>query len=719
MATITNTLRYKLVCSGYGERVVTPLGESNFRINYVINDKPNDPRFGYDLTFTGDLVFIGEDFAWLLGAEEGGYRCTDMFLEMESNGCGEGWQEILAGTKVKLSQGQWDLDNCKVTLPVINTDPYECINENKGDQINLFDTTGGAQSVILYDYDPLFEYAVKEVVVEMMEYSDQAFENYPNRRAEYPGFGCDLEIEEPYYPETGTASLELFDLPDLTKLNRNAVTYNEYLSTGSIPAHPDYASPYDAIAVGWRLHYAMYHIFNTTTSGDGMGYRGIWRWVREYKLVATGTPMTDDWIFIETIGGDDKYAKAPSLVPRTRRYEPSRLSASFANLYEVRFFMTNYIVGADTVVLDPNERNTNSGAGDNVYGIKTLNNGRLLNNLIQLAVTNACPDLTVKSEFFQINPTTTTSTNYVTGTTTFVDKIVVFQKSDVKRPFASSAATIGLVTLKELFDWLFYQFKVKYCIFGTTLRIEHVSSTLYRKPAGIDLTAPPFSDMIRGYNRYGYDTGDLAARFVFRFMEARKQLLFSPDDDFAGLPITYGGSCVNREENGSVMEFQLARVTNDVMYILLNGGGASRELIDNETNNKYTVYDEVRTGIISDEGFVFVATKMVGDDRYGVARAGILSDLSIFNNVLGFASLHDAFWRDEANSETGTINGSAVTFDSTRPIKKQVQLPFKMCCITGFDPYEAITSEMGTGIIKAAEWSPFDSVMKVELMYRL
>lgn len=721
MATITNTLRYKLVCSGYGERVVTPLGESSFRVNYELNDKPNDPRFGYDLTFTGNLVFIGEDYGWLLGAEEGGYRCTDMFLELESNGCGEGWEEILTGTKVKLSQGNWDLDRCQVTLPVINTDPYECINEKKGDDLDMFMVAGDTVSVRLYDYEPVFEYNYSELNGEPTDIDAQNFEHYPNRKAEYPGFGCEGEIEDPYFPQSDTT---LFITDQLNELVRNAVTFNEVLSTGSTPYHSDYptfSGAFDAIAAGWRLYFYAYYISSIEGATFGLKFDGYYRWVREIKDVTIGTVMPDDWVYVGVVGGLDRWARPPVLSPRKRINKPVFKFTPPAGSERNRIILegSNYIVGADTNIIDLYDDNGGGVGNGNVYGIKSIPNGKLLNDVIEYAVNAACPDLTVKSEFFQINPTTVTSTNYVTGAATFVDKIILFQKSDVKRPFASSQATVGIFTLKELLNWLLVQFQVKYCIFGTTLRLEHVSSPLYKKPATINLTVPPYSDMIRGYNRYTYDTGGLAARAAFKFMEERKQILFLPDDDFAGLPINYDGSCVNRKDNESVIEYNAGRLTNDVIYILTNSGGYEAQVTDNNTSNKYVVVEDNDRRQIANDGFTMMASKIVSGTRYGITATSILNDRNYINNVLGFALLHHAFWRDEANAETGTINGSAVTFDTTRPIKKQVQLPFKMCCITGFDPYEAIVSEMGTGIVKAAEWSPFDSVMKVELMYRL
>lgn len=718
-----NNLRYILECDGYGTKEVHPMGESSFKLNYELANDPTDPTYRYDITFDGSFIFTGEDFQWLYGAETGGFKCTDMIIHLQSVKCGE--EDILAGTKVKLSQGTWALDACKVTLPVINIDPYEIYNEKKGDALDIFTAVPDPQTVRMYDYEPVFEYSYMPFDAAGgagFDFTDQQFENFPNQKAQYPGFAADGEVAYPYWPEGGIQTL--FLTADLKNLTRNPVTFEEILNTGSLPMHIDFpGEPFIAANNGWRIYYFRYRIRNNAGMGSAMNYEARYRWVREIKDVPAGTAMTAEWVYVSTAGGLDRYARPPILIPRKNIYKPSFTNDGYPNEYIVLFEGSYYITGIQTDIVnaydDNDEAGIYTGTLGNRYGFESLINGKILNDLITYTAGYCFPGLTVKSEFFQINPSTVTGINYVTGEQTQVDKIIIFQKSDVKRPWASEQATIGTYTPDELWGWLLAEFKVKIAIFGNVLRVEHIISPYFRKPATIDLTTPPYNAMLRGTRTYSYDTSDLKAKETFEFMESRKQTTFLPSDDFAGEPILYYGSCVNREAGQNITDRSLSRITNDVLYILVSSGGSESKVVDNDTSNKYRVQDDNSEVVISDDGFTFVASKIVGGVRYGISDVPILSNKTLINNVMGWALLHDKYYRDEANAPTGSMNGTDVVFNTTKYAQKQIKLPFTLCCVQDFDPYEQIVSELGTGIVKTAQWTPGTQVMQVELLFKI
>lgn len=719
----TNNLTYKLILAGYGDRDVNPLGEKDFKVQFILSNQDENPRYSYELKCVGSLTFAGEDYVWIYGAETSGYRCSDMFIEIKSSGCGEGFEEIITGTKVRLSEGQWDLDKCTVTIPVTTPDPYECINLKKDDELNIFEAPGDAAAVEFYDYTPYFEYQISSAGTDGADFEDQQFEWYPNRRCEYPGFGCENEEAEPYYPESGAGSLTLFLTEDLKRLVRNATTFEEILSTGSLPYHSDYpgfSGAFDAAAEGWRLCWFKWQASNTPDPIDNnLNWVGRWKWVRERFTVGTGDPPPPgDWVLVSSDISGDHYCRPPIMVPRVRKYEPSKEEIDFPGSFRLQFTYSNYIIGATTNVVE-NEDGGVSLGDDNVFGFKELPNGKFLNNIIAQAIGHCYPELEVVSDFFQINPETESTDNYVTGEDSFVDEIVVYQKSDVKRPWATSHATVGIYTPQELLNWLWRKFQVKYTIYGTTFRLEHISNPIFRKPYSIDTTALPYSVYTAFQRRYTYNIEGLKAKETFSFMEVRKQVAFSPDDDFAGVPITYYGNCVNRKENQNVQKHELQRITNDVLFILINSGGAETQVTDNETSNSYKVTSDIKRGVISDDGFTFVASRLDGGNRFGVIAPAILSDFPIFNNVMGWAHLHENFYRTDRNALDGTLNGADVTFDSTKYVKKQTRLSFKECCIVGFDPFEKIKSELGEGVVLMAEWSPYDQMMSVDLLFML
>lgn len=721
-----NKLTYKLVLAGYGDYTPTPLNESSLVISWTLSNEDNGPRYAYDIKADGSLTFVGADFQWLYARETDGYRCAEMLLEMRLGDCGGA--EILPGTKIRLSDGYWDLDKCQVTFPVICPDVYECFNLNKVDKLNIFDT-GTPEPVRLYDYTPTFEY--NESIVPASGFSfplaAQTFAWYPNRRGEYPLFGVEGEERDEFYPESGTT---LFITSDLAERTRNPVDYHELLSAGSNPYHSDfpyYSGAYDAAAVGWRLssfRYDIYGVKDTSSGDEDMTYWGWFKWCREVMLVPTGTVLPPDWIFIATIGPNDKYARPPQLVPRKRKVHPFLVPPSPAvpNLIDnyIYFIYFNYVVGETTNIVESNEDQHGLDGWKNVYGLKEIPNGIRLNDIVEQAVAHCCPGLTVKSEFLQINPDTVTSTNPVTGDPTYTDEIMVFQKSDVKRPWATEHASVGTYTPEELFNWLWIQFQLKFCIFGNVFRLEHISSPYFILPATIDLTTSPYNEMLAATRRYTYDIDNLPAKEMFAFQEAREQITFSPNDDFAGLPITYDGFCVNRKERENVILRDLRRVTNDVYFILINSGGAETQVMDNKTNNAYKVTSDVKKGVIADDGFTFVATRIDSGTRYGVTKPTILNTIDIYNNVMGFAYLHDKFYRSDRNASNGTMNGVAVGFASTKFIKRQVRLPFKICCPSTFNPHEYIATALAAnGAIKYAEWKPTDQVMRADIIFRI
>lgn len=722
MAHPKNKLKYFLtvvVTSDYYE--LFPLGESSFSIVQELVNDENNPRYGYDIKFTGSFIFVGEDFAILKELEEGGYRCTELLFTLHSDGCDGVFDSIFPYTKLRLSDGKWELDKCMVTLPVVNRDPYECINQKAGDKLNIF-SAASPVAVKLADITPVFEYSYFAANNDGQDITTQSFAHYPNRKAQYPGFSVDGQTADPYWPESESI---LFVNADLADLVRDPVTYEEYLSTGSIPQHadfPTYSGAYDAIAVGWRLYSFRYEIFNSVGTGGTLGEHRRFRWCREILDLPSGSPSPGiEWVYVGVIvGTDDRWARAPTLVPRTNHYDPAFVEVAFPTEKIIKYVQTTYIVGAVTNVVniyDEIDEPGGSGSNGNIYGFDALPNGIPLNEIITYAAGYCCPDLTVKSEFFQINPDVVTDINPISGEESFTNRLMVFQKSDVKRPFASEHATKGEFTFSELFDWLLKMYKVKYCIFGDELRIEHVTSPLFVKPATIDLTVPPLNKYTAGTRTYTYESGILPGKWTFKFMETNPSFTFLPTDDFAGVPILFYGECVNRDDKSGVFPRVVDRVSTDIMYILKSSGGISR-VIDNKTSNPYVVYEDAGTGAIDDDGFCIVAYQDIGGTLYGVKKDPILDTLSRLNNVVGWAYLHKWFHTFDGNALDGNVNLVDVTFPSTKYVKKQIPLTFVKCCILDFDPYEQITTALGTGVAKKITWKP-TGMMEVEVYFQL
>jgi len=720
-----NNLTYTIISPTYGSRAVSPLGEPNFkRKTEIVNDEDRGALFDHIYTFDGTLKFVGRDYDFIMLIESDLVaRGEDLIIQIVDTATG---LEILEGTKLILNNGTYNHSKCEVTIPVTCPDLYELFNEKKGDELNMFEAAATLQTVKMFDYTPNFEFNTCEKVVgttglDGMTLSTQNFEYYPNSRAQYPGFGCPGETADPYWFET---SLKIFDTADLLTLTREpSATYEEYLTTGSLPYFaPDaallleypaisYTTAFDALADGWKLYYFKYDI-NSNEDGSVMLYIAKWQWVREVINVTIGTIMGAEWIYLGVFSGIDRYAKHVTLMPRTNIYRPAHKFAAFPNESRILFEYTTFLPGIATSLVDPYDNSQNK------FGYADLVNGLRLNDIIEYAVGYCCPALTVKSDFFQINPFTVSTTDYVTGEESFVNEILMFQKSDVKRPWAPEHATKGIFTTESLFSWLKTMFNIRYRIDGDNFVIEYVTAPYFVHALGIDLTVEPYLKWTNNRNIHSYDKSvKLPAKETFTFMEVRKQVAFSPEDDFAGMPITYDGNNVDRTSSGIVKEHKVDRITTDVYFIMEHSGGLGY-VIDTATSNPYPVQQSTDDNVISDDGFCLIASKIISGSRYGITKDAILDTQNRFNNVLGWAYLHTKYYREFRNAPTGTINGIAVTFASTKYIKKSEPYTFRFCDISEFDPFALVNSDIGEGVVRSSTFNFSKKMLTIELAFR-
>lgn len=691
-----NRLRYILHSPSAGDREVFPTGESTFKVRFDLSNEEDDPIFDYIVSFEGDLIFAGDDYHWLKDIEESAERCETLIVEIKDKGCSEE-PEILPGTTIKLSDGEYDMDRCRATFKISSPDKYQCYNEKKDDKLNIFDAAGSGIDALFYDPTITIAFFDYSYVSPPFAFGSQAFEHFPNKNSEYPGFGIDNE--EFFVNATTPAILYVDPATNLGDLEPHITTGGYNLTDGDVPKFdPAYFSGGSAAlaaAQGWRLYYARYAI-DTDTPGTNLNFQYKFGWCRLEKFVPTGTPVPG-WIYVDTTLGVDRYARVPVMGVKSRDIYYSQLPAASTFLTDEFAFtseMINYIVGYDktTDVTVHVERERN--------GYPVLKNGISLNDIISQAVFHCCPDLTVKSDFFQINPWTVSADNPITGDDSTTNEIVVYQKSDVKRPFDSNVATVGSYTPAELMLWLWQLFQVKFRIVGTDFMIEHISSPLFNHSVVIDLTTPGFNKMISGTRVYTY-VKPFPSKETFLFADSRPDINindpFGPQSDFIGAHILYDGNCVDRSKTG-VKNNALSRVSTDVEYI--------------------TQYGDKKDNTISDDGFVFVSTAIISGDRYIITKPFILNTVEQINNVMGWAYLHDMFFRTDRNSISGTMNNASTTFDSTKYIKKSRRLVFDLCCIDDFDIYAFINWALGEGIYNNAIYSITNRTMDVEIGFR-
>ncbi len=313
----------------------------------------------------------------------------------------------------------------------------------------------------------------------------------------------------------------------------------------------------------------------------------------------------------------------------------------------------------------------------------TYTRNQFLYDVIEYIANLIKPGVTVSSTFF------TEATNPVTLSANQLLYLTIAQKSNIIRPEATQGATELMLSWDSLMNILYGMFQVmwNYDSATDTINVEHIS-WFNSTTAGLDLTSEPLAE---AQNKYDHIKGSMPKYEKFKWMES-----FSPN--FTGVDIWYDSSCVDQDPDSNYTEIALP-VTTDLFYIISNK-------------------EE-----IADDGIVILCNYLSGGDYFVRIGVGKYAPSEVRLNMhLSWANLHDSYWRHNRVLPTGYLNGSLVTFWTSRKTIQQ-ELYAVVCTSESFDPNDEITTELGTthlGGVKAkvgrAELSP-DGLMKFRLEY--
>lgn len=437
----------------------------------------------------------------------------------------------------------------------------------------------------------------------------------------------------------------------LTNTAGGVIEYKVCIDNSSTPISSPYwcstGTPEDGNWVVYAYH---------DSSIDGSQFFVTTNWAREVVTVNCGENVPPDWILIEAcVGGVEKYAKKVTLYDCVNTFE------SDPNTGYYDYTQNCKIVGyAD--------------------GNTVIDNGRLLNPFIEYFVNQFCPDLNVVSDFFQINPENPSIINYVTGQTTEVDKLVLFQKADVKRPDALNNSTKAEWTFEKLIETLNFMFNVFYTIEDNTFRLEHIS--WFTREDGLDLTQIKYDKYTRGMRKYSYDIDGIPKIESWKFKEQVNGGAYTGDID-------YSISCVSSGKDDEKI-YLVDDLMTDVTFAMNNPGSDSN--------------------IVEDSGFVMVASKLVSGSYYIIQQQQLNDSLAWVNLIENYH-----FYNRPINK--GIFNDSEVTFYSTKPIKKGKTVIVPIECGEVFDPSQKIKTVLGEGIVDKATFNLRTCMMELELKY--
>lgn len=411
---------------------------------------------------------------------------------------------------------------------------------------------------------------------------------------------------------------------------------------------------------------AVYHDEND----DGNRYRRETRWARQRMQVSCYALPVSDW----------------KIIANTCMVIPPPPNGSITYVRPVNVYNCQYTYG------DYNSQTFSYTMNCQIFGqsggVTKFNNGMPLGAVLQAFVDLFCPGITVKSDFFQINPENPAWQNYVTGERTKVSEIIIFQKSDIKRPAASSSATKAEWTFEKLMTHLKFMFNVEWRIEAGKFILEHVS--YFTKNIGLNLNDPSYAQYVAGKRKYSYKNEDIPKQEVWRWKEQ------SGFGDFTGMPITYENGCVTAGSKNATKNYTMDDVITDVEYALQNPAADSKN--------------------VSDDGFVFVAAAFDGTSYYILTESGIIGGGQI-NNTLGISQLLRDYHTYERPLRVGRLNGVWTTFNSVIPTKKGETIVIPFCCEDSFNPDSYVQTPLGTGIVDKATFKFKGSTLALDLLY--
>jgi len=313
---------------------------------------------------------------------------------------------------------------------------------------------------------------------------------------------------------------------------------------------------------------------------------------------------------------------------------------------------------------------------DGEVQIGVLKYGRLFNPILEYMVAQTGCGLTVRSHFFNINATHAAppSNAAYTYATANYQKMTLHQKSDVKRPDATNASfvpptssAVWKMKLKDLLEDLRIMFNVWWKIDGTDIIIEHIS--YFREFVGADYSDKPMKLQL-DYDR------DTPKKEVFKWSDS------DVSGFFRGFPILY--DC-----GEGIKEYQVKLFTTDLAFIR----------------------EEANQEAIRDDGYVLICNEIINTEYI------VILENDIPNGPLRFFNIHDKLYRHNRPFPSGTMNGEAVTFDSTEKIQKQPAFTVGMCCDDVFNPTDLITTLLGDGAVNHATRNLLKDRIEIELNY--
>lgn len=563
----------------------------------------------------------------------------------------------------------------------LNTNNLQIVWDKEDERYFLTDKLKGSLKFVGAEYEFLHaieqdpETRCSEVIIDIHKLCNGVYESLiMSKLFLNKGFWnedqCFVEIEpdviNSYYCWDNKADEEIkISSLDVTRVKAKTVDESSTLESitcfGSLPM-PYCGDGVSAINSAYRLYY-----FEVTDYGDPSVNVAESRYYRE-KYNGSGTPSGEGWRLIGS-----SYYRMPFVSDFNYAEGFSSTSGQEYDSYK----------GVSKVV-------------------KEIPNGIRLKDLIEKLLSLSCPHLTLKSDFFQFNPEVISSINYVTGELSEILNLMVFQKSDVKRPTVSGQSTAGKLSLQRLVVDLCVMFNLKWYIDEDSdlFIIEHYS--FFESMPIKNMLSRSDSYLRSGMNRYSYTLDYLPKKELFQMPDSTISQAYA----FSNYEILYNNNCAGQGDQ------------KEIIY--------SSELIMTDVNScfdsglKYTDYN-ISGGVIvvdkkeiSDEGFVLVAC----DSNDFITSEFFNNDTPerYANYVLSWQNLINKYWSYGRPFKHYEVDLTERTANSVIKSKKQEDIKYIMCC-EEIDVNGRFQTEIGVGILETATFDLFTETLTVNFLY--
>lgn len=293
--------------------------------------------------------------------------------------------------------------------------------------------------------------------------------------------------------------------------------------------------------------------------------------------------------------------------------------------------------------------------------------GRTLDGVLTKIMSNMGCGLTIKSDFYNINPVGDAPSNgaYAYAATN-LQNITIHQQSDIKRKNANSgsSSTAWEIKAKDFFEDLQKIHNVWYIIQDGVLILEHYS--FFTTTLGWDLSnvATPL--------KVDYSGNENVRTEKFYWREENSSYAFKSQT------ILY--DCGEEDK-----EVRCKLFNTDIAYI---------ENPDNEDK-------------INDEGFVMIANAPHNGNLIIIDNNNPLKWTQLQPNLHPYARLY----------KSGKINNVQQNFISWLPYIKQDKFKVDLCCDQVFKPQDLITTRLGSGVVGSATHNILTDRLETELSY--